>query len=221
MKRLVLALVLLAPVLAVAASSDDGPRFSGYLWQGNHDSCYFVVRPQSNNESWRFKIPDGEYFWCKTYNADGEELEDTDLSDHQSITLLNAMGKKVTFIVYEIAGNGKWESWPGSKSSADETVSFGGADVTSGGDLIASGSLPEGESSSFEYQASEDSESVVFTWPDDANFWVKVYSSSGKVLGDYDLDNGDTITLTGGGTFKLKIYSKDGSGAWTARKGEE
>jgi hypothetical protein len=220
MKRLVLALVLLAPVLAVAASG-DGPKFSGYIWQGNHDSCYFVVRPESNNESWQFKIPEGEYFWCKTYSPDGEELEDTDLSDHQSITLTGAKGKKVTFIVYEIAGVGKWEAWKGSKSSADDEVSFGGDEVSGDGELIASGSLPDGESSSFEYEASEDTESLVFTWPDDANFWVKVYNSSGKVLGDYDLDNGNTITLTGSGKFKLKIYSKDGSGSWTARKGEE
>jgi hypothetical protein len=218
MKRFVLALALLVPVLAVAAG--DEPKFSGYIWQSNHDSCYFVVRPESNNESWQFRIPDGEYFWCKTYSPDGEELEDTDLSDHTSITLLNARGKKVTFIVYEIAGNGKWEAWRGSKTDANDEVSFGGG--TSGdGELVASGSLPSGESSSFEYEASNDNESVVFTWPDGANFWVKVYSSSGKVLGDYDLDDGNTITLTGGGKFKLKIYSKDGSGAWTARKGEE
>lgn len=222
MKRLLLAVALLAPVLALAAEG-DGPKFSGYLWQGNHDSCYFVVRPQSNNESWRFKIPDGEYFWCKTNNAAGEELEDTDLSDHGSITLKGAQGQKVTFIVYEIAGNGKWEAWKGTgPASADDEVSFGGASaVSSGGDLVASGSLPKGESSTFAYEASSSDENLVFTWPSGASFWVKVYGSSGKLLGDYDLDEGDVINLTGGGKFTLKIYSKSGSGEWTARKGEE
>jgi|WetSurMetagenome_2_1015567.scaffolds.fasta_scaffold448527_1 hypothetical protein len=222
MKRLLLAVALLAPVLALAAEG-DGPKFSGYLWQGNHDSTYFVVRPQSNNESWWFKIPDGEYFWCKTNDAEGTELEDTDLSDHKSITLKGAMGDKVTFIVYEIAGNGAWSAWKGTgASSADDEVSFGGSssDVSTDGELVASGSLPKGESSTFAYEASADDENLVFTWPSGASFWVKVFGSSGKQLGDYDLNEGETINLTGGGKFTLKIYSKSGSGAWTARKGE-
>lgn len=217
MKRLVVAMVLLAPIIAVAAA-DDSPRFSGYLWQWNHDSCYFIVRPKSNNESWWFRIPQGEYFWCKTYDENDNELEDTDLSDHQSITLVNAAGKKVRFVVYEIAGNGQWEAWRGNgPSAADERVVFAGGSCEPG-ELVASGSLPEGESSSFEYYATKNEESIVFTWPSGADFWVKVYGSSGKQLGDYDLDNGDVITLTGGGKFKLKIYSKRGSGSWTARK---
>lgn len=222
MKRLLLAVALLAPMFVLAAES-DGPKFSGYLWQGNHDSTAFVVRPQSNNESWWFKIPEGEYFWCKTNNSEGTELEDTDLSDHKSVTLKGAMGDKVTFVVYEIAGNGAWSAWKGTgASSADDEVSFGTtSEETSTGDVIASGSLPKGESSTFAYEASTDDESLVFTWPSDASFWVKVFSSSGKQLGDYDLGDGDKINLTGGGKFTLKIYSKSGSGAWTARKSEE
>ncbi|MBN2224960.1 MAG: hypothetical protein JW765_09825 [Deltaproteobacteria bacterium] len=59
---------------------------------------------------------------------------------------------------------------------------------------------------------------VTFSYPKGiADFWVKVISEDGiEVLGDFDLDNGEIIQLTGGGTFYLKIYSKEGVGNWSA-----
>lgn len=215
MKKLLLAVLVLAPVLALAASDDM--EFSGYFVQWNHDSASFVVRPTSARESWKFRIPEGEFFWVKTLDAKGTELEDTDLSDHDGVTLVNAVGKKVTFVIYEIAGEGAWSARKSDGSGTYEEVSFGGG---SSDDVAAdfSGTLSKGDTSSFTVTAQGNPEDWVFTWPAGASYFVKVLGKTGKKLGDYDLDDGDIITLTGGGQFTLKVYSKKGSGRWTATR---
>jgi len=59
---------------------------------------------------------------------------------------------------------------------------------------------------------------VPFTYPKGSvKFWVKVIGQDGtSVLGDFDLDNGEIIQLSGGGTFYLTVYSKMGAGNWSA-----
>jgi hypothetical protein len=59
---------------------------------------------------------------------------------------------------------------------------------------------------------------VPFTYPvGSVDFWVKVVGQDGStVLGDFDLDNGEIIQLSGGGTFYVTIYSKSGAGNWSA-----
>jgi len=59
---------------------------------------------------------------------------------------------------------------------------------------------------------------VPFTYPvGSVDFWVKVVGQDGyTVLGDFDLDNGEIIQLSGGGTFYVTIYSKMGAGNWSA-----
>jgi hypothetical protein len=57
---------------------------------------------------------------------------------------------------------------------------------------------------------------VIFDWPAGAEFWVTVYGRNHNELGDFDLNDGDTINLTGGGLFFLEVYSVSGSGAWAA-----
>ncbi len=45
---------------------------------------------------------------------------------------------------------------------------------------------------------------------------VEVIGQDGRtVLGNFDLDNGEIIQLSGGGTFYLTIYSNRGAGNWT------
>jgi len=58
---------------------------------------------------------------------------------------------------------------------------------------------------------------VNFSWPKgSADFWVKVVGQDGRtVLGNFDLDNGEIIQLSGGGTFYLTIYSNRGAGNWS------
>jgi hypothetical protein len=127
MKKLLVPVMLAALVVPALASGDE-PEFTGYVWKGNHDTTYVMVRPQSNIESWWFDIPSDAYFWCKTYNADGDELADTDLSDHKSITLVGAEDERVKFAIYEVAGEGEWSARRGSsRSSTNEDVVFGEA----------------------------------------------------------------------------------------------
>jgi hypothetical protein len=59
---------------------------------------------------------------------------------------------------------------------------------------------------------------VPFTYPvGSVDFWVKVVGQDGyTVLGDFDLDNGEIIQLSGGGTFYVTVYSKMGAGNWSA-----
>jgi uncharacterized protein involved in tellurium resistance len=59
---------------------------------------------------------------------------------------------------------------------------------------------------------------VTFNWPrGSTDFWVKVVGQDGRtVLGNFDLDNGEIINLSGGGIFYLTIYSNRGAGNWSA-----
>lgn len=57
---------------------------------------------------------------------------------------------------------------------------------------------------------------VVFTWPLGAEYWVIVYGMYGDELGTFNLEEGETIQLSGGGKFTIEIYSVKGSGSWTA-----
>jgi len=59
---------------------------------------------------------------------------------------------------------------------------------------------------------------VPFTYPaGSVDFWVKVVGQDGyTVLGDFDLDAGEVIQLSGGGTFYVTVYSKMGAGNWSA-----
>ncbi|MCI0482828.1 MAG: hypothetical protein L0213_14715 [Candidatus Dadabacteria bacterium] len=75
-----------------------------------------------------------------------------------------------------------------------------------------------GEFRTFIVNARIDYVEVTFSYPKGTtDFWVKVIGEDGiEVLGDFDLDNGEIIQLTGGGIFYLKIYSKEGAGNWSA-----
>lgn len=60
---------------------------------------------------------------------------------------------------------------------------------------------------------------LIFNYPmGSVDFWVKVVGRDGyTVLNTFDLDKTDIIQLFGGGTFYLTIYSKKGSGEWSAK----
>jgi hypothetical protein len=57
---------------------------------------------------------------------------------------------------------------------------------------------------------------IAFDYPEKAEFWVTVNGEYGDKLGDFDLSKGKYITLTGGGTFTLTVFSKKGKGEWSA-----
>ena len=58
---------------------------------------------------------------------------------------------------------------------------------------------------------------VPFTYPvGSVDFWVKVVGQDGStILGNFDLDRGKIIQLSGGGTFYMRVYSRSGSGNWS------
>lgn len=73
-----------------------------------------------------------------------------------------------------------------------------------------------GDSDSWDINAVNTIIDVVFTWPLGAEYWVTVYGMSGDELGNFNLNKGENIQLSGGGKFTIKIYSVTGSGSWTA-----
>jgi len=72
------------------------------------------------------------------------------------------------------------------------------------------------EKDSFTIYCENDKQSLIFDWNKDADVWVKVYGETGKLLGDFQLSEGEEIILTGGGKFNCKVYSEDGAGFWSA-----
>jgi len=79
-----------------------------------------------------------------------------------------------------------------------------------------------GDFKTFIVNAHMDYVEITFTYPAvGVDFWVEVLGEDGKSeLGDFDLDNGEIIQLIGGGVFYVKIYSKEGSGEWSAMYSE-
>lgn len=57
---------------------------------------------------------------------------------------------------------------------------------------------------------------IEFSWPEDADFWVRVVGMYGVVLGDFPLSEGEVVRLSGGGRFTLVVHSERGQGAWSA-----
>jgi transglutaminase-like putative cysteine protease len=93
-----------------------------------------------------------------------------------------------------------------------------------GGALRSSAAAPSGyltgpgDSYTFTINAGRDNfVGVYFTYPRGAaDFWVKVMGRDGRtVLGDFDLDSGQVVPLSGGGTFYLTVYSRSGAGRWS------
>jgi len=69
---------------------------------------------------------------------------------------------------------------------------------------------------SFDVYAEVQELDVTFTYPATSDFHVLVLGREGKELGDFALEDGPVITLTGGGKFTLVVYSNRNGGTWTA-----
>jgi hypothetical protein len=72
------------------------------------------------------------------------------------------------------------------------------------------------EKDAFTVYCESDNQVFVFDWNNDADVWVKVFGETGKLLGDFQLSEGEEIILKGGGKFKLQVYSESGAGFWSA-----
>ncbi|MGD8719379.1 MAG: hypothetical protein PVH29_11235 [Candidatus Zixiibacteriota bacterium] len=56
---------------------------------------------------------------------------------------------------------------------------------------------------------------VTFDW-ESGDFYVTVFGRDHNELGEFYLNEGETINLTGGGLFYLRVWSTSGYGEWSA-----
>jgi len=167
-----------------------------------------------------FTYPAGSVdFWVKVVGQDGYTvLADFDLDNGEIIQLSG--GGTFYLTIYSRMGAGNW-------SATYNLAGGGGGGVTGGGGggncntmgNAANGYLSgPGDSCRFTINAgSKTYIEVPFTYPTGSvDFWVEVVGQDGyTVLGDFDLDNGSVIQLSGGGTFYMTIYSNNGAGNWS------
>ena len=72
------------------------------------------------------------------------------------------------------------------------------------------------DSNKFDIFTEKQQLSITFTWPKGTEYHVKVHGMSGDELGDFNLNEGEIIDLSGGGKFSLTVYSRSGEGPWSA-----
>jgi hypothetical protein len=203
------------------------------------DEAQFPFEAPTEGISIYFDCPAKESdLWVKVTAEDGKTiLGDFDLSD-QKIVDLKEKGKYL-ITVYSRGGAGSFTAFYFGGPPA-ETASLGVEPPEGGeppaplkpkfppfpdesklprGSILEKGSLSgTGDFKTFIVNAKDDYVEVSFSYPKGAvDFWVRVIGEDGiEVMGDFDLDNGEVIQLVGGGTFYLKVYSKDGAGDWSA-----
>jgi len=215
-----IALLLGLAALATAAET----KFSGYLW--DDDSATFVVRPTSELENWEFTVPGDVYFWVKVYDGYTSMLEDFDLSEHKTVTVKGAKGKRVLFKIYAVAGEGKWSAASGTGSAESRyTVTLAGTTPKSGRSTATptdgggfTGTIVEPDTARFSVTTRSDPETWKFEIPSDAYFWMKIDDENGRELDDLRLQTSRYVKLVGGGKFSFRLYTVGGDGAWSAKR---
>jgi hypothetical protein len=187
---------------------------SGYLSGPNASYTFTVNAGNVTYVEVPFTYPKGSVdFWVKVVGQDGYTvLGDFDLDNGEVIQLSG--GGTFYLTIYSRMGAGNW--------SATYSLTGGGATGPGNCSVIgtsASGYLSgPGDSCNFTINAGTKTYlEVPFTYPKGSvDFWVEVVGEDGyTVLGDFDLDNGEVITLSGGGNFYLTVYSNNGAGNWS------
>jgi hypothetical protein len=194
----------------------SGPGAS-YTFTINAGSVQYLEVP--------FTYPVGSVdFWVKVVGQDGYTvLGDFDLDNGEIIQLSG--GGTFYLTIYSKMGAGNWNATynlaPGGGGGAVMPPAGGGGgtgNCTVVGNAVNGYLSGPGDSCKFTINAgSKTYVEVPFTYPTGSvDFWVEVVGQDGyTVLGDFDLDNGSVIQLSGGGTFYLTIYSNNGAGAWS------
>jgi len=195
---------------------------SGYL-SGPGASYTFTINAGSVSYlEVPFTYPKGSVkFWVKVVGQDGNTvLGDFDLDNGEIIQLSG--GGTFYLTVYSRTGAGNWSatySLAGGSGTTTNPGSGGGGNCNTSGNAANGYLTGPGDSCSFTINAgSKTYVEVPFTYPKGSvDFWVEVVGQDGyTVLGDFDLDNGEVIQLSGGGTFYVTVYSKMGAGNWSA-----
>jgi hypothetical protein len=187
----------------------SGPGAS-YTFTVNAGNVTFLEVP--------FTYPTGSVdFWVKVVGQDGSTvLGDFDLDNGEIIQLSG--GGTFYLTIYSRTGAGNWSTTYNLAGGGGTTTNPGGGNCNTVG-TTANGFLTgPGDSCKFTVNAgTKTMVEVPFTYPTGSvDFWVEVVGQDGyTVLGDFDLDNGSVIQLSGGGIFYLSIYSNNGAGNWS------
>jgi hypothetical protein len=206
---------------AMPYGGGGGVTESGYL-SGPGASYTFTIN--AGNVSYLevpFTYPVGSVdFWVKVVGQDGYTvLGDFDLDNGEIIQLSG--GGTFYLTIYSKSGAGNWSAtYNLAAGGGGGTVGGGGGtgNCTVMGNSVSGYLSGPGDSCKFTINAgSKTYVEVPFTYPTGSvDFWVEVVGQDGyTVLGDFDLDNGSVIQLSGGGTFYLTIYSNNGAGNWS------
>ncbi len=162
-----------------------------------------------------FVYPEGSVdFWVKVVGEDGVKvLGDFDLDNGEIIQLKG--GRVFSLTIYSKAGAGNWST---TYTIGDTAPVAPASPTCNTSGNSAYGYLPVNGSCTFVVYSSSGYIEVPFTYPEGyGKFWVKVVDpDNGSVLGNFELDNGEIIKLTGEGSFSLTITANSGSGNWSA-----
>lgn len=216
-----LLLLLVLPVVLSVSGNALAITESGYL-NGPGSSYTFTVNAGSDTfVEVPFSYPVGQVdFWVKVVGQDGYTvLGNFDLDNGEIIQLSG--GGTFYLTIYSNRGSGYWNA---SYTLAGGGTTTGGGDVivNIGPDVETSGNTVYGYLNGsawdgmWSFDVYRDYLEVTFSYPKGSvDFWVEVTGENGQVLGNFDLDNGEIIQLSGGGTFYMRIYSRSGAGNWS------
>lgn len=171
----------------ITLTTEDDPTYVVFFWD---DTLYPAVR---------------------VYGEGYDLLNTFELGDVDTITLSG--GGSFTLEFYARSGFGSWSC--DALNEFDYQMTYGDfmqdiiAAPTSG--YISSTS----EVDEIKVDSIVDPAHAVFEWDRDMDLWVEVMSEDNKLLGEFNLDDGNVIELKGAGIFHLKLYSKYGYGDWS------
>ncbi|MBN1881911.1 MAG: hypothetical protein JW885_07040 [Deltaproteobacteria bacterium] len=146
-------------------------------------------------------------------------LGNYDLDNGNIIQLMG--GGTFYLTIFSNRGSGYWNASynlasGGAPIGSKDVIVNIGPDVEMNGNVIY-GYLQEGGwDCMWSFEVYKDELEVVFSYPKGyVDFWVEVTGENGQVLGNFDLDNGEIIRLTGGRIFYMRVYTKSGQGNWS------
>jgi hypothetical protein len=162
-------------------------------------------------------------FGVRVTRPDGSVvLNDHDLWGAENNIIALTGGGSFVLTVFSFSGKGNWTALytlDGKKTLPRDVICLWGPEATYIGGESISGSL-EGSSwtGDFSIITTRSRVDLTFTYPKgSADFRVRVTAADFEtVIGDYRLDENPVVPLIGKGRFNISVYSKRGSGDWSA-----
>jgi len=218
-KHLTAILLVTLFILSVSGTA-FGLTESGYLSGPGASNTFTVDAGDNILVELLFYYPVGSVdFWVKVVGQDGYTvLGDSDLDTGDLVQLMG--GGTFYITVYSKSGSGNWSATDdpmnaGSNPWIEEVTVEPGPNVDVSGNTVSGHLTGPGEACSWSVDVNTYNVDLTFRYPEEyVDFWVEVKSTYGTV-GDYDLDTNRVISLMGGKTYYIKVYSKGGAGKWS------